>query len=198
MYARVLREPQRMSPSTELHLMGVPFGERWSCLRSGTVDVVLSGCQSPDPRTISEPLASLTRVGLVGLSHPLARAGAVDAAAFAELDLLDDPSLPRPWAELWWLGDLRPRPEARIVELELPGMRAVLHELASGTVATVTQGAYGRIPGDYVLLELKNAPAIWHYADHRRGDHRPEVMAVVAALRAALAPDAPVKPDTVP
>lgn len=189
MYARVLRELRRLSPSTELHLIGVPFGEMWSCLRSDTVDVVLNGCPSPDLRTVSEPLVPLTRVGLVGLSHPLAGAGAVDAATFAELDLIDDPSLPRHWAELWWLGDLRPRSEARIVELDVPSIRAALHELARGTVATVTQGSYGRIPGDYALVELTNAPPVWHYADHRRGDRRPEVAAVVAALRAAMTPD---------
>jgi len=158
----------------------------WSALPDDRADVVLTTSESTDPRVLSTPVARMDRVGLVGLRHPMADAGAVPVADFAELLLLDNPDLPRPWMQTWWLGDLRGPADARLQSEALPTIADVLRHLVPGRAATVTQSMYAQRPGPFAAVRLIGVPTQYHYADRRRADTRTAVIALVKALREAL------------
>jgi DNA-binding transcriptional LysR family regulator len=173
-------------PRIELRFVPLPFASMWHGLRDGVVDLIINSVSSPDPRTVSTPVAAYHRVGLVGDHHELAEVDSLTAAEFADHLLLANPDLPAAWMHLYVLGDVRGVADARLELLPDQSMSTVLRRVSDGDCAVVTQADYGVVPGPYHLVQLPDAPPGWHHVDRRRDDRRPEVRIVADAIGALL------------
>ena len=180
-------------PGARLECVGVPFTQLTRSLREHRVDVVWTVARSPDPAIRTVPLAAVDRLGVVACEHPMAGGGAVELAAFADLPMLYHPGIPAEWMELWFLGDVRPAREARLVPVTTQRVAAVLEEVAHGRGVTVLhEPLAARVPPQVRCVRLVGAPPVSYSAAHRRADRSGPVLALLAALREV--PSAPAGP----
>lgn len=186
--AVIARELAAHHPGLRLRCHGVPYAELLPSVLDGRVDVLWTAADADgvDHRgLVSTPIASsVARVGVVGRRHPLAEARSVRAEEFAALPMLDDPSLPRQWMALWWLGDVRPEGEARLVPVPARDLAGVLQQVVTGPSVTVIHAPIARaLPASARTLQLTGAAPVTYHATARSDDRRSSVRALVDVLR---------------
>ena len=93
-----------------------PFPRLTACLLDEEVDVLWTATPVRHNAIDSAPLPlTVPRIGLVPLTHHLVDAKKIPAAEFAALPMLYNPAIPDEWMSVFYLGDIGPRSEARLV-----------------------------------------------------------------------------------
>jgi len=181
---RMLRESH---PETRLICRGVPFPALVSQLLHRQVDVTYAPALH-HPGIWLTPLADRERVGIVSMRHELAQTTEVDVSDFAALPMLYSPAIPGDWMQQFYLGDVRPASEARLVAIDARNSDAMIRQLIRGTAVTTIMGGLVPSIGPPVhVVRLKGVPPAIYYAAQRRSDRREKVQALVRALERASA-----------
>ena len=191
---RLMRAEKR---STRLVTVPVPFPEMNRVLPEHRVDVLISGCPMHMPGTVSEPLpVTEARFALVPGHHPLAGAGTVTAEELAALPLMYNTHAPPEWTEPFWLAEIRPRRDARLVPDESDHALTVLRRLV--TTDAVLIGLSDSAPPPparlgIARLRVQGLADVHLHAVYRADDGRAPVVALLTAL--ARRPGITVPPD---
>src|SRR5664280_173643 len=188
---RLEQQLRREFPQVRLICRGVQFPALTRCLLERRVDLLWTNATVRHPAVESFPLAvSSARMAVVGPGHRLADAGSVDVA-----DILEEPTLfssdtPEEWMRPFWFADLRPRRQARLVDIEAIDQAAVWHHAGAGTVLIGTiEPASSLIGPKLRAVSLIGAPPMTFYVARHRTERSGAVDALITLLR-ALDPDA--------
>lgn len=93
--------------------------------------------------------------------------------------------------EPFWLGDLRPRRSARLVDIDARVYDDVLrHAGRAATALVMTTSDVCRLPPGTRAVRLADAPPVVLHVAGRRTDHRPEVGALLALMQRTIPPRA--------
>jgi DNA-binding transcriptional LysR family regulator len=189
--AGIVREIRRTCPEAEFVCCAVPFSAFEECLSSGVVDVLWTSAPVRHAGVESVPLrAGSPLIGVVAACHPLADARSVDVAAFCDEPILYNPVLPSTWMDPFWLADIRPRRDARLVEFDAVDQRSVLRKAAEGQAVLTIPAMMGPLLSPTLRgLALVGATRLGFHAARRRTDDRDAVIALIHAFQ-ALAADA--------
>ena len=184
--AAVVHAVRLSYPELRVSCLGVPFSHLTSSLLEGRVDLLCTIAPVRHAAVESVPLPFTSpRIGVVGAHHDLADAGGVDAASFAEQPMLYNPDVPPEWMHPFWLGDVRPQRQARLVPIPAQDQGAVLRHTIEGRAVITTLATIGPLLGPRLrVVGLRGAPPLTFYLARRREDRRGAVGALVAALRA--------------
>jgi DNA-binding transcriptional LysR family regulator len=102
--------------------------------------------------------------------------------------MLYDPGLPDEFMNPFWLGDVRPAHDARLVSIVARDSRTVLEQVLRGNGVTVLlPWQADTAPKGVRVLPLLGVGPIELHAATRVGDHRSVVLALIKVLRAVLA-----------
>jgi DNA-binding transcriptional LysR family regulator len=187
----MVRTIHRTFPEAHFMCREVPFSALDDCLSSGYVDVLWNSApvRHADVESVLLSVGSPI-IGAVSAIHPLADAGSVDAGVFCEETFLYNPTLPREWMDPFWLADLRPRRDARLVEFVADEQVAVLRKISTGGMVVALPAIMGPLlPARLRAVELVGAPRVSFFAARRRNDRRDGVEALMQAFQ-GLAQDA--------
>ncbi|MEV6635760.1 LysR family transcriptional regulator [Actinoplanes sp. NPDC051470] len=126
-------------PGVLLRTLAVPFSALASCLPDRTVDVLFANgvVRHPGVESFPTPLTS-ARVVVVGERHPLADAAAVHVRDFVDYPIGYNPAVAGEFMGGLWLDDLRPRRDARLVDIPADDQGTNLRLLKAGDAAMVT------------------------------------------------------------
>jgi DNA-binding transcriptional LysR family regulator len=187
----IVRGIRNSCPEASFVCREVPFPALHECLPNGSVDVLWTTAPVRRPEIESLPLrVSSPLIGVVAAFHPLAEAGAVDVEAFCDELMLYNPALAAEWMEPFWLADIRPRREARLVQFDGTDQLSVLRKVAEGAAVIATPAIVGPLLTPRLrALTLVGAARMSFHAARRRSDHRDGVHALIEAFQ-AVAPDA--------
>jgi DNA-binding transcriptional LysR family regulator len=181
-----LRLMHAEQPAARLVTVSVPFPVMNRVLPEHRVDVLISGCPMHWPGTVSEPLpATETRFALVAGTHPLAGAPSVTADELAGLPLMYNTHAPPEWTEPFWLAEVRPRRDARLVPDESDHALAVLHRLAITDAVLIGLGTSAPPPParlGIAHIPVQGLAAIHLHAVYRADDARPLLVPLLTAL----------------
>lgn len=177
---------RRSYPEVRIAVQGVPFWQLTSSLTDHRIDLLCTIAPVRHRTVESFPLQVVSaRIGVVGVRHPLADSEAVDVASFADQPMLFNPGAPEEWMNPFWLGDIRPASEARLVAIDAQDQSAVLrHTLMGRSVITTIATLTGSLGPQLRPLTLTNSPPVTFHIARRRGDQRGAVRALVAAFQA--------------
>lgn len=181
---QAVRHLRESYPEARVHCRLVPFPELTSSLVTGVVDVLVTSNPVQHPGIISVPLPfTVGRIGIVSRTHELADAGAVDVALFADLPLLATVGAPPEWMSSFYLGDVRPASEARLVMLDINDTAAAATAIAQER-ATVGLAMPGHFSNESVrMLDLIGVPDLVLHLALRRSDRRRVVADFVSAMQ---------------
>ncbi|MEU9885921.1 LysR family transcriptional regulator [Sphaerisporangium sp. NPDC051011] len=182
----IAREVRRSFPETRLVRQDVPFPVLTRCLPDHQVDLLWTFAPVRHPIVTSFPLTAVSaRIGVVAARHTLADSDAVNVEDFSEEPILYNPAISEEWMNQFWLADVRPRREARLVETDVGTFARVLRQVADGTavIATVAEIAPFLGPAFRAVTLTGAAPVAFHIAC-RRTDRRGAVHALVEAFQA--------------
>jgi DNA-binding transcriptional LysR family regulator len=183
------RTVRRDFPGVRLVCLDVPFPALTRCLPEHGVDVLWTNAPVRHPQVESFPVpVTSTRVGVVGARHPLADAGAVDVGELGGFPILYNPAVPAEFMDFFWLGDLRPRRDARLVEADAREQSAVFGRAVDGTAVVVTYPVCMSASGPPLnVVDLTGTDPVGFCVARRRTDRTGPVHALVEALQ-GLAP----------
>ncbi len=189
--AAIVRGIRRSCPEASFVCRGVPFPVLDSCLGEGLIDVLWTSTPVRDPQAESSPLSvNCPLIGVVAAAHPLAEAGSVPVEKFCDEPMLYNPALPPEWMEPFWLADIRPRREARLVEYAATDHGSVFRGVAKGDAVIATPAIMGPLLDPRLRgVTLTGASRLGFHTARRRNDHRDGVLGLVEAFE-AVAPDA--------
>lgn len=152
----------------------VPFHSLTTCLLENRVDILLTNAPVKHSAVDSFPLPFTSeRIGVVDACHPLADAGAVDVGEFSTEPMGYNPAAPAEWMSPFWLGDVRPRKEARLVEVDAANHSSVLRRIAGQrTVTAIFDMSAVSLPPYVRALTLTGAAPVRFHVARRRTDRR--------------------------
>lgn len=184
--AGVARDVRLIYPGARLVCVDVDFPQVTRCLPDGQVDILWTNAPVRHHGVTTERLALMSsRIGVVGVRHELAEAEEVDAGDFVDETMLFNPAVPEEWMTPFWLGDLRPRRDARLVAVDAQNHAAVLGLVRTSGTVTVTMAVSAPLLGPHLRAVALSgvAPVVFHVA-RRSGERRGAVLAVVRSLQA--------------
>ena len=186
--ARITKDLHRSYPEAHFTCRDIPFPELNGCLDDKAVDVLWTSAPVSSAAVDSRPLNVDTElVGLVGARHQWADAGAVDVGAFCAAPMLYNPAVSDQWMRSFWLADIRPRRDARLVEFPASDHQHVLLGVGGDTVTT-TVATSSPPPGSGLrVVTLTGAARMGFHAARRRTDRRGAVLGLVEAFEAVPA-----------
>lgn len=171
------------TPGWQLTLHRVGFTATSRSLVERFVDVLWTGQAPRHPQLSAVRIGELERVGLVARSHALNGAESVPGEVFAELPLLHNPAVAPEWMEPFWLEDVRPAREGRLVPIEAEDYGAVIRQVQLGAGVAVTVGPLPpALERTVFTVRLAGVPPMATHAAFRRNDNREVVRTVVEAL----------------
>ncbi len=170
-------------PGVAIESVPTAFPSLTGDLLEGKVDVVLTFGASARPEIASTRLSDIHRVGLVGVTHPLAFRRTVEVREFARLPLLYTPGLPDEYMHPFVLADVRPLGEATLVPIDASNTAHVAQRILQGREVTVVPLALtANLPPELKRVGLLGVPASWYHAHRRREDERPELLTTVELM----------------
>ncbi|WP_204359282.1 hypothetical protein [Streptosporangium sp. 'caverna'] len=135
----IAREVRLSFPETRLVRQDVPFPALTRCLPEHQVDVLWTPAPVRYSAVDSFPLAMTSaRIGVVATRHTLADADTMNVEDFSEHPILYNPAAADEWMTRFWLGDVRPRREARPVETDAGNLTCVLRHTAESAAVIAT------------------------------------------------------------
>jgi hypothetical protein len=182
----IVRDVHRSYPEARFIGREISFAAINDCLPDDMVDVLWTSAPVRHTKVASFPLmASSGLIGVVGPHHPFAEAGSIAAAAFCEEPMLYNPAIPEEWMDPFWLADIRPRREARLVETGGTDAGSVLRDAVKGiAVMTAVSIERPRLGSRLRPVTLVGAARMRLYAACRRSDGRSAVHALIEAFQA--------------
>jgi DNA-binding transcriptional LysR family regulator len=182
----IAREVRRNFPETRLVRQDVALPALTRCLPEHRVDVLWAMAPVRHSAVDSYPLAMTSaRIGVVAARHPLADAETMNVENFSEQPFLYSPDLADEWMNQFWLGDVRPRREARLVEFDAGDFTRVLRQTADSTAVIATFAEIAPLLNSRLrVVTLTGAAPVVFHAACRRTDRRGSVHAVVKAFQA--------------
>jgi DNA-binding transcriptional LysR family regulator len=184
--AGAARDMRTESPGARLSAVPVSFGDINRVLHAHRVDVMIIGSPMDVPGVVSEPLpVTDARIALVPPRHPLADAAMVAAEEVAEYPILFSRAAPTECMGLFWLADLRPRRDARLVAIDDDNVVDVLHHPLNGNALMLSLSMLntdGRSP-HLTAVAISGAGRIRMHAAYRAEDRRTILDRVLTALR---------------
>jgi DNA-binding transcriptional LysR family regulator len=181
-------------PTARLSAVPVTFGDINRVLLTRRVDVMINICPMHVPGVVSEPLSVTdARMALVPPHHPLADASVVTAEEAAEYPMLYSTAPPSEWMEPFWLADLRPRREARLVAIDDDNALAVLHHPLTGNALMLTLSRLepDGVPAHLRAVAISGAAETRIHAVYRADDRRTILDPLLTALRGLGPPRSP-------
>lgn len=174
-------------PDVRLSCVDVQFPMLRHCLVDDRVDVLWTMAPVEHGLVESIPLPwTSERIAVVPVGHRLAGAGVVGMDDFADEPLFFNPLVPEEWMRQFWLGDLRTRREARLVELDARVLGEVVTQTSDLSAALVTCEVHRRrMPPTAHVLGLRGVPPVVLHVARLRRDRRSTVLSFVAWLQAA-------------
>lgn len=186
--AVVNRMLRRQLPDTVVRFRNTPLPLMTASLLAHEVDVQLAAGPVRDHAVASHPLGAVTRVAAVPAASELGSASEVRIEDFHDRPMLYEPSLPAEFMTPFWLGDVRPARDARLVSIVARDSRTVLEQVVRGAGVTVLlPWQQSTVPAGVRVLPLLGAPPTLLHAATRLGDHRTVIGMLVTVLRAVLA-----------
>lgn len=182
---RVMDKVRADWPGIKLVCRPIPFPRLTACLLDEEVDLLWTSSPVRHNAIDSAPLPlTVPRVGLVPLTHELVGARNIPAAEFAALSMLYNPAIPDEWMSVFYLGDIRPRSEAKLVPATPTEMLGVGIETTRRGVVTVAPAMFGDVaPQQLHPVTLTGAAPITFHVAYRAHDRRGTVRSLVTALR---------------
>jgi DNA-binding transcriptional LysR family regulator len=183
--ATARRDLRLECPQATLTAVPVRFGDLNQVLAEHRVDVLLTDSPMRRVGVVTEPLPlSDHRIAIVPPWHELADAGSVGVDNICGYPFLYAPHAPSEWMEPFWLADVRPRREARLVAVGASDNHQVLAtELTAGAVMVNLASSIPVIPARLRVLTISGAAPVSIHAAYREGDHRAVLAPLFAALR---------------
>jgi DNA-binding transcriptional LysR family regulator len=186
--AKITHDLHRSYPEAHFTCRDIPFPELSECLADKTVDVLWTNVPLLAAAVDSRPLNVDTElVGVVGARHRWADAGSVDVGAFCDEPMLFNPAVSEQWMRPFWLADIRPRRDARLVETRASDHRHVLLSVGGDTVTTSVASAPPPPGSGLRVVTLAGAARMGFYAARRRTDRRGAVLGLIDAFEAVPA-----------
>lgn len=187
--AKIAHDLHYSYPEAHFTCREIPFTELDSCLDDKTVDVLWTNTPVPNATVDSHLLSVDTAlVGVVGARHRWADAGSVDVGVFCDEPMLFNPAVSEEWMSPFWLADIRPRRDARLVETPASDHEHVLLGVVGGETVMTTVAAGGAEIGPGLrAVTLVGAARMGFYAALRRADRRGAVLGLVEAFEAVPA-----------
>ena len=184
--AKITRDLHRSYPEAHFTCREIPFSELDECLDDKTVDVLWTSAPVPNATVDSHPLkVDTARVGVVGVRHRWAQAGSVDVGAFCDEPMLFNPTLSEEWMGPFWLADIRPRRDARLVETFASDHEHALLGVVSGDTVMTSVAGGGLVLGPGLrAVTLNGAARMGFHAARRRTDRRGAVLGLIEAFEA--------------
>ena len=184
--AKITRDLHRSYPEAHFTCHDIPFPELNECLGDKAVDVLWTSAPVRNSMVDSYPLnVDTALVGVVGARHRWAEAGSVDVAAFCDEPMLFNPAVSEEWMAPFWLADIRPRREARLVETLATDADQVLLGVAGGdTVLAMVASDGPRLGSGLRAVTLIGAARMGFHAARRRTDRRGAVLGLIEAFQA--------------
>jgi hypothetical protein len=183
----IAREVRRSFPETRLVRQDIPFSELTRCLPEHRVDILWTAAPVRHPAVTSIPLdLTSPRIGVVAARHAFADAQTMDVEEFSQLPILCNSAVPNEWMNQFWLGDMRPRHEAQLVETDAVDTTHALRRTAAGDAALVIFAEFATVldPSLRAVVLTGAAAPVRFYAAHRRPDRRGAVHALLRAFQA--------------
>jgi DNA-binding transcriptional LysR family regulator len=193
--SKITSDLHRSYPEAHFTCRDIPFPELDECLQHETVDVLWTSAPVRNVAVDSHPLNIDTALlGVVGTSHRLAEAGSVDVGEFCDEPMLFNPTVSEEWMGPYWLADIRPRREARLVETQATDREHALLGVVAGETVMTTIAMDGPLLGPQLhTVTLIGAARMGFHAARRRADRRGAVRALIEAFEAlpadTLSPD---------
>lgn len=160
-----------------------PFPRLPGDLLDGSLDVLISAGESPDPRIESVTLADIHRVGLVAVTHRFAFRTVVDAEEFARQPMLYTSDLPAEYMAAFALADVRPLDERNLTLLPASSTASVAQRVLRGReITTVPATLVHHLPPELRAVRLGGLPPFCYVAQRRRRDIRAEVLTAIELL----------------
>jgi DNA-binding transcriptional LysR family regulator len=197
--AEVSRQFRRRHPDVRLVCRPVPYPAMHRCLLEDAVDVVWGAAAAAPAKLTVSPLGAAERIALVAASHELADSPEVRAADLVDLPMLYTPGAPVEWMSPFYLGDVRPARDARLVEVEgTDGASVLNHMKRGGAVTTTTAPFTSGLAPSLRAVRLVGLPPVQFHTARRRADRREPVMTLVDILPGIAAAGATTWADAVP
>ena len=186
--AQELREVRRLlyleHPDVALVCRRTPLPDVTTWLLEGEVDVQLTAGVVQHRRVHSTAVAAVPRMAAVPARSDLGDAVQVQVEDLLELPMLYDPCLPPEFMSPFWLGDMRPARQARLVSIAARDSGAVLEQVARSAGVTILLASQaGAAPPRVRLLPIVGASPLVLHAARRAVDQSPVVESLVDALR---------------
>jgi DNA-binding transcriptional LysR family regulator len=183
--AGAARDLRSECPGARLDLVPVAFGDLYRVVPDHRVDLLINAGPIRRPGLVSHPLPLLDRrIALVSSRHELAGAGTVSAEDLCEHPMLFGLNVPADWMAPFWLADVRPRREARLVGITENENRALLNRVAgSGAVLVALASGTVDVPRALSVLSITGAAAMVMHAVHRQDDRSALLAPVLGALQ---------------
>jgi DNA-binding transcriptional LysR family regulator len=187
--AKIAHDLHRSYPEAQFTCRDIPFPELDQCLDDKTVDVLWTSAPVRNATVDSHPLnVDTARVGVVGTRHRWAEAGSVDVGVFCDEPMLFNPALSEEWMGPFWLADIRPRRDARLVETLASDHEHALLGVVGGDTVMTAVGSDGAVVGpDLRTVTLIGAARMGFHAARRRTDRRGAVLGLIEAFEAVPA-----------
>jgi DNA-binding transcriptional LysR family regulator len=184
--AKITHDLHRSYPEAHFTCHDIPFPELDQCLDDKTVDVLWTSVPVPDATVDSHPLnVGTALIGVVGARHRWAEAGSVDVGVFCDEPMLFNPALSEEWMGPFWLADIRPRRDARLVETLASDHEHALLGVAGGDTVMTSVAASGPLLGPGLrAVTLIGAARMGFHAARRRTDRRGAVLGLIEAFEA--------------
>jgi DNA-binding transcriptional LysR family regulator len=173
-------------PPVRVAFVEVPFPSVSRSLPQHQIDVLLTIAPVRHPGVESLPLPLTShRIGLVAPRHPLAEFHAVEVEKFCDYVLLYNPAIPVEWMRPFWLADVRPFREARLIETDGAHNGRVERDASAGVAAMVSlEPARRTLSSNLRAVSLAGAAPVRFYAARRRDDRRGFVNTYLGLLQA--------------
>ncbi len=184
----VARQFRLRHPDVRLVCRPVPFPAMHRGLLEDAVDVVWGTAAAAPAKLTVSPLVAAERIAVVAASHELADSPEAHAADLVDLPMLYSPGAPVDWMSPFYLGDVRPARDARLVEVEGTDAASVLNHMQRGGVVTTTIAPYTSGLGHSLrAVRLVGLPPVQFHAARRRADRREPVLTLVDILPGIVA-----------
>ncbi len=182
--AKIAHDLHRRYPEAHFTCRDIPFPELSGCLQDKTVDVLWTSAAVPNATVDSHPLnVDTALIGVVGARHRWAEAGSIDVGAFCDEPMLFNPAVSEEWMGPFWLADIRPRRDARLIEtLASDHEHALLGVTDGDTVMTSVASAAPLLGPDLHAVTLIGAARMGFHAARRHTDRRDAVLGLIEAF----------------
>ena len=170
-------------PAVRFTAVNVPFPALRTCLPAQTVDVLLTigPVRSVGIESVPIPVTA-DRIGVVDHRHRMAGADGVNVMDFAAEPIIYNPAVPDEFMNNFWLGDVRPRVEARLISIDATHTDAAVRGVNDATVMVSLDRIKGRLGKRLVPVPLVGATPVRFYVARRRNDRSYLMNSLCSAL----------------